>query len=139
MNTFIIILVILGVVVLGWKWMDTRAKVKSSPDYGKRMAVFYLLTAFTLLIGITTVLADAIFEFLGLEKPIYFEWITLIAFVVLCIATVLIFRDKKEQAEGNNQTIKSVKEGKRSGDVHNYGKVGKQVNNPVIKKGDLKM
>lgn len=85
--------------MLGWKWLDTRAKVAAAPGYGKRMGVFYLLSAFTILVGITTVFADALFELLGLDKPAHFELMAFVAFGIFCAAAVLILRDKGEPSQ----------------------------------------
>jgi hypothetical protein len=63
---------------------------RQKDDYGKVKVVSMLFGAFVLLLGVSSIFADAIFEFLGLEKPQAFEILSLISFSILCLFSFLI-------------------------------------------------
>lgn len=107
MNYLIILIVIVGIIILVKEWLKFRTVAVSSPDYGKRKAVHYLLFAFLTFTAISSVFADALFELLNLKKPHSFEVYSLVAFGLLCLATVLIFRStpKNNQNDGKGMTM----------------------------------
>ena len=82
MNNFILIVVIVGVFLLIWKYLDYRKEVSKGEGFAQRKVVRMLLVAFTLLVGFTSVFAEALFEFLGLEQPAQLEYLAFAAFVV---------------------------------------------------------
>ena len=92
MNPVYIILVIVALTFLGWKYIEYLKATRGTKGFAMRKMAYYLFIAFMSFIGITNVFADALFEFLKLEKPQHFEIISLIAFVFLCVAFVLIAR-----------------------------------------------
>jgi len=92
MNNFIITLIIIGFVLISYWYIGYLKVTRGTEGYAKRKATGRLFLGFMALIGITTVFADALFEFLGLTKPANFEWLAFAAYVVFALATVFIMK-----------------------------------------------
>ena len=90
MNYLILTLLIVGISAVAYKGIDYLKATRGTEGYAKRKIFSYLFLAFMALIGITTVFADALFEFLGLHKPAQFEWLALAAFAILAYAGIRI-------------------------------------------------
>jgi len=76
----------------------------------QKSAMFYLFSGLVTVVGISTIFAEAIFEFLGLNQPAHFQWTALVAYLGFCAATAFIFYRKtippppelvKNQDDGN--------------------------------------
>ncbi len=99
MSFVTISIIVIGLFVLAWKWLQVRQVTSLTPGYSQRIAIFYLLSGFTVFIGISSVFAEVLFEFLGLQKGIHFEWIGLISYIAFCLASVLIFKVKTDGSD----------------------------------------
>ncbi len=105
---FIAAIILIGLFVLAYKWLEVKKAVGGTEAYAKRKAVFYLFSAFLALISITTVLLDVLCQQLGFEKPPYVEWIGLLAFGILAWAVSRMFSKAKQ--EGTTELAKDAKE-----------------------------
>lgn len=92
----LVILVIAGIVFLFYHWIQYLKSVRRSEGYAKRRAVSLLFVGLISVIGISSIFADALFELLGLDRPLYFELISIAAYAIFAIATVLIMKTQKE-------------------------------------------
>ncbi|MCB9233385.1 MAG: tetratricopeptide repeat protein [Bacteroidia bacterium] len=117
MTYFLIILVFLIITFLIYKYFQVRKAQAQSEGFQKRRVINILFLAFTTLIGITTLLEDAIFsilnQYLHITKPSHFDWIALAAFFIFALATVVIMWNRKP-AEGSGSPSKQIHSG--SGD-----------------------
>lgn len=72
----------------------------------QKSAMFYLFSGLVTVVGISTVFAEVIFEFLGLNQPANFQWMALIAYLGFCAATAFIFYRKTIPPESNSNNTK---------------------------------
>ena len=119
MKTLFILIVLLGLIFLVYKWIEMKKAVSTTDGYAQRKAVFYLFSAFIALIGITSIFAEAIFEMLGLRKPEQFEWYALAAYVAFCLATAIIFKGKNGDKETGAKINQAIQQNIGDGNVQN--------------------
>lgn len=125
----LIIITLLGVIFLAYRFMIYLGEVRSAPGYAKRKVIGYLFLAFISLTGIIPLFRDSVMNALGLEMPEYFTEYSFGAFAVLAIAAVLILRsDKKSisntEVKQSNQNGDNVAGDKIQGDKVDGDKIG---------------
>ena len=101
MNNFILTIIIIGFVLIAYWYIGYLKSTRGTEGYAKRKAISLLFLGFMALIGITTVFADALFEYLGLTKPANFEWLAFAAYVVFALSTVFIMKSGNRNTSEN--------------------------------------
>lgn len=115
LNSYSFYFVVIVFAVLVYQYFQVLKVSRQKDDYGKIRAVSILFGAFVMLLGISSVFADAIFEFLGLVKPKAYEIFSLIAFTILCLFSYLIMNVKSTQYKTRSNYS--------SGSVFDYEKI----------------
>ena len=117
MNYVIVILIWVGLIFLAYKYFDFRKRRAQSPGYTRRKAIALLFLGFMTFTGLASIFAEALFEYLGLEKPAQFEWMIFAAYTVFALATALIMRN----ADGSSERSKSSIDQRHTGSGDNIG------------------
>ncbi|GAB5529716.1 MAG: hypothetical protein Roseis3KO_14930 [Roseivirga sp.] len=93
----LIIITLIGVIFLAYRFMIYLGKIRSAPGYAKRKIIGFLFLAFISLTGIIPLFRGSIMDSLGLEVPQYFTEYSFGTFVVLAIAAVLVVRNDQRK------------------------------------------
>ncbi len=115
---FLFVLVVLGVLI--YQYFQVLKVSRSRDDYGRVKVITRLVAAFILLLGISSIFADAIFEFLGLTKPQNYEVFTLTGFTILCIASYLIMNLQFKSEKKDQKIFDDEYEGSSRSSIHDY-------------------
>lgn len=114
----ILSIIILGTFFLAYHYIQYLKAITGTENYARRRAIALLFLAFITMVGISSVFAEAVFEAMGLNKPINYEIISLVGYFIFAFATFKIMEgSKKNNSAGTpitqpstsdikNQTIK---------------------------------
>ncbi len=96
MDKFTIILIILLLAGLAYAYIQYLKKRAGTEGYPKIRAVNALLYGFLAIVGISSLLADVLFEALDLNKPAQFEWLSFGAYAIFAVVTGWIMTRGKQ-------------------------------------------
>ncbi len=141
MNLFFLLVIWSSFVFLAYHYISYMKTAHVSPGHALKKAAFYLFSGFVLLVSISNIFADAIFEILGLTKPANYEIMSFLGYCVFAAAIVMIFKNNKPDLpmEKTKETVEDKKSPppqqtiiKQShfgaGDIIAGDKIGKQIN-----------
>jgi len=137
-NDILKLISILGLIFLGYHFINYLKVTRGTEAFAKRKAIFYLFSGLILIGGISSILADSICDLLSLNNCQSFQYLTFAAYIVFAIASVKLFNNT------DSKSVSNVHHG--SGDVINNDKVqgdkvqgDKIINHTVETKNDPKL
>lgn len=144
-----IVILLIGAVFMINKYLEYKKHVGQSPNYVKQVAIRTLFLGFTLLVGLSSIFADVLFSYLKLDKPQYFETITLVAYTIFSVGVAKIAfsppSNLPEQSDipetpHNNQvniTTKNTGSGTQNNQFGKYNTMNNVKGNQYNSEGDM--
>lgn len=102
MTFFLLILLIVCLTIIVVKWLAYRTAVHKTDSHTRKKIFFYLCMAAVPLIGLSSVFADAVIKWFGFGDVSLLRWMSMVTFLLLTIAAVLI--------SGHGQKKSGIKE-----------------------------
>ena len=107
---------IIGSVFIAYHYISYLKKTRGSDNFAKRKAITQLFLGFVTLTGLSSIFADALFDVLGLNKPMFFEVYAISAYIIFAIASVKIMNGNRRENKDDGDSKLVTQKHKGNGD-----------------------